>query len=284
MKFALFLGCKIPFYLKEYELSTRAIADALDIQLIDVDFNCCGYSIRNYDFESYILSAARNLALSEQKDLNIITPCMCCFGSFKNAIYFLENNKTLKTKINEILQEENLTWTGKCEVKHILSVLYHDIGLDFIKKQIKEPNKNLKVAASYGCHGLRPSNVLRFDNALSPTIFENLVNITGAQSVSWSKRLDCCGNPLWGKNNSLSLDLMRKKLLSAKKSEADCICSACTYCQIQFDTVQSEEIIEKQDQIPSILFPQLLGLSMGISKKELGINYNKIKIPKIDIA
>ena len=282
MKFALFLGCKIPFYLKEYGLSTQVVLNALDVKLIDIEFNCCGYPIRSYNFESFIFSAARNLALAEQQNLSIITPCMCCYGSLKHAEYFLRKNHSLKTKINELLREENLTWNGSCEVRHLLSVLFHDVGIGAIKKQIKHPCGSLRVAASYGCHALRPSAVVELDNhPLNPTIFEDLVTVTGAVSVDWHRRLECCGNPLWGKNNSLSLDLMQKKLSSARESKADGLCSACTYCQIQFDKVQKAELIQNQEEMPSILYPQLLGLSLGLPEKELGLEYNMLKINKL---
>ena len=281
MKFALFSGCKIPFYLKEYELSSRAVLKALEVELIDLEFNCCGYPIRSYDFESFIFSSARNLALAEKQNLNIITPCMCCFGSLKHAEYFLKKDDSLKTKVNKLLQKEDLYWHGSCEVKHLLSVLFHDVGIASIKKQIKHPNEGLKVASSYGCHALRPGEILNFDNPQFPTIFEDLVNVTGAESVDWQRRLECCGSPLWEKNNELSLDLMQKKLSSAINAEADCLCSACTYCQIQFDTVQHAKLIKNQVEMPSILYPQLLGLSLGMSAKNLGLENNKIKINKL---
>lgn len=281
MKFALFSGCKIPFHLKEYELSSRAVLKTLEVELMDLEFNCCGYPIRSYDFESFIFSAARNLALAEKQNLNIITPCMCCFGSLKHAEHFLKKDDSLKTKINKLLQKENLSWHGNCEVKHLLSVLFHDVGIASIKKQVKHPNEGLKVAASYGCHALRPGEILNFDNPLFPTIFEDLVNVTGAESVDWQRRLECCGSPLWEKNNELSLDLMQKKLSSARDAAADCLCSACTYCQIQFDTVQHAKLIKNQAGMPSILYPQLLGLSLDIPAKDLGLENNKIKTGKI---
>ena len=281
MKFALFLGCKIPFHLEHYGFSSQAVLKNLGIELEEIEFNCCGYPIRSYNFESFILCAARNLALAEQQNLNIITLCKCCFGSLKHADYFLRKSNPLKDKINNLLREEGLNWKGTTDIRHLLSVLFHDVGINFIKKQIKQTHTGLKVAASYGCHALRPSPILNFDNPILPSLFESLVSVSGAESVEWDKRLDCCGNPLWGKNNSLSLDLMRKKISSAKEAGADCLCSACTHCQIQFDTVQKTELLPHQSEMPSILYPQLLGLSLGLSQKDLGLEYSKIKVTKL---
>ena len=283
MRFALFSGCKIPFYLAHYEASTRAVLAALGVELVDIEFNCCGYPARNIHFESFILSAARNLALAQQSNLNILTPCKCCFGSLKHAEYLLSEDSSLKDDMNAILREEGLELGESIEIKHLLSVLAHDVGIDAIKARIERPYNGLKIAVHYGCHALRPSKILQFDNPLEPTIFESLVAVTGAEPVDWAMRLDCCGNPLWGKNNDLALDLTRKKLASAKQAGADYLCAACTYCQIQFDAVQAAELVqkEKSEAQPSILYPQLLGLSLGLPGEMLGVECNTIDISNV---
>jgi len=279
MKFALFLGCKIPYFVPQYETSMRMVLKALEIGLEDVEFNCCGYPVRNLHERSYVLSSARILALSESRNLGILTPCKCCYGSLKKAQYLLENHPNLRDEINESLADENLKYEGRIEVKHLLSVLFHDVGLSVIKEKITNPYEGLKIATHYGCHALRPSKVVQFDDPLAPTLFDRLVEVTGAESVDWSLKLQCCGNPLWGKNDALSLDLSVKKLEDAAESGAHALCVACTYCQIQFDTVQKEHIAGKASKVilPSILYPQLLGLAMGMDPGALGMDVNKIK-------
>ena len=279
MNFALFLGCKIPYFVPQYETSMRIVLKALEVGLEDIEFNCCGYPVRNLHERSYVLSSARNLALAESRNLSILTPCKCCYGSLKKAQYLLENHPSLRDEINEILAEENLRYEGRIEVKHLLSVLLHDVGLPGIKEKITHPYKGLKIAVHYGCHALRPSKVVQFDDPLAPTLFDRLVEVTGAESIDWPLKLQCCGNPLWGKNDALSLDLTVKKLEDAEKSEAHALCVACTYCQIQFDTVQKEHIAGKKSKVsmPSVLYPQLLGLAMGMDPGALGMDMNKIK-------
>lgn len=279
IKFALFPGCKIPYFVPQYETSMRMVLKELDVELEDIEFNCCGYPIRNLHERSYVLSSARILALSESRNLGILTPCKCCYGSLKKAQYLLETHPNLRDEINEILAEEDLKYEGRIEVKHLLSVLFHDVGLEAIKEKITNPYEGLKIATHYGCHALRPSKVVQFDDPLAPTLFDRLVEITGAVSVDWPLKLQCCGNPLWGKNDALSLDLSVKKIEDAAKSEAHALCVACTYCQIQFDTVQKEHIAGRASKvtIPSILYPQLLGLAMGMEPGALGMDRNKIK-------
>lgn len=280
MKFALFLGCKIPFFLQHYASSTRAVLDVLGVELIDIEFNCCGNPISDLSLEALILLGARNLALAQQQDLDILTPCKCCFGNLKRTAYFLKENDSLRKEINELLKDEGLQWDGRTEVKHLLSVLYHDIGFDTIAAQIRHPYDGLKVAVHYGCQALRPSKIMNFDNPFDPTIFENLVEITGAETVDWRRRLDCCGNPVWEINNRLSLDLMQKKLSDSRQAGAHYLCAACTHCQIQFDTNQGTEVAQQglNDNLASILFPQLMGLSLGLPEADLGLENNKVDI------
>jgi heterodisulfide reductase subunit B len=76
MKFALLRCCVTSIFLKQYESATNAVLAALGIGLVDVkEFNCCGYPLKNFDFTTYALSSARNLALAEKHKLNILTLC-----------------------------------------------------------------------------------------------------------------------------------------------------------------------------------------------------------------
>lgn len=86
--YSYFAGCKIPYYLPEYGSSTLALLDRFDIELQDLEFKCCGYPVRDIDFQSFLLAGARNLALAEQQNTDIVTPCKCCFGSLKFVEYY----------------------------------------------------------------------------------------------------------------------------------------------------------------------------------------------------
>ena len=285
MKFALFLGCNIPARLTQYESSSKAVLGKLGVELVDIEeFNCCGYPLRNIDFKSSMLAAARNLALAEKENLNMVVLCKCGFGMLKHAAHILKEDTSLLKEINNILKEEGLEFKGGIEISHLLSVLYHDVGLDNIKEKITRPYKDLKIATHYGCHALRPSEITQFDDPVNPTLFDKLVALTGAESIDWEKRLDCCGAPLFGSNDDLSMDLTEKKLSDARQSGADFLCNACSYCHIQFDTVQSMINSKggKNHSLPPILYPQLLGLSLGIDGETLGLGENKIDITSVE--
>jgi len=285
MKYALFLGCQIPAHLNQYETSAKAVCKRLDVGLVDVkQFNCCGYPVRNLDFKTFVLFSARNLALASREKLNVMSLCKCCYGSLKKADHLLKEDTSLRDEINTSLQKEGLQYEGDVEVKHLLSVLFHEVGLDAIKEKVARPFADLNIATHYGCHALRPSEIVQFDDPVAPSIFDQLVELTGATSIYWPAQLECCGGPLLGINDELSMDLTDKKRADAKQHGAHYLCAACTYCQIQFDAVQQmiSSTRGTNHELPSILYPQLLGLSMGLEARALGLELNQLSLDTIE--
>lgn len=279
IKYALFLGCNIPARVRQYETSARSVFAELGVDIKDIkEFNCCGYPLRNSDFKTFVLFSARNLALAEKLGLNMIMLCKCCYGSLKMAEHHMKENSFLKDEVNETLAKEGLEYNGNLEIKHFLSALYSDIGINTLKEKITRNFKNLKIATHYGCHALRPSNIMQFDDPIAPVIFDRLVELTGAKSIDWALKLECCGAPVLGINDDLSMNLTKRKLTDGKQAGADYLCTACPWCHLQFDSVQKMMIEQRRinNHLPAILFPQLLGLAMGIDKETLGINMNQI--------
>ncbi len=273
MKFALFSGCNIPARVSQYADATAAVFEKLDIELVEfAEFNCCGYPVRNLDQRAFVLSAAKNLAVAEAAGLDIMAMCKCCYGSLKKAEDILSRDQDLKMDVNAILAKEKLHYEGRVRVNHLLSVLHRDVGLKSLEPLISKSYSGLQIAVSYGCHALRPSKLTGFDDPVSPVIFDELVEITGAYSVDWARKLDCCGAPLTGINDRLAMDMALSKLASAKEAGAHFVCTACPYTHLQFDWVQHRmaQNSENWEPVVPILYPQLLGLSMGIDEQSLG--------------
>lgn len=285
MNYTLFLGCNIPSRVPQYQDAAEAVCKQLDIRLVPIkEFMCCGYPVRNIDEFSFLLSAARNLALAEQKQLDLMVLCKCCFGSLKMAEFHLKQNKDIREAVNRVLTKENLTYKGDLVVKHFLSVLHEDVGVKRLKSRVTATFKKLNIAASVGCHALRPANITRFDSPASPMLFDDLVKLTGARSIDWSKKSECCGAPLLGINDDLSRAIMEKKLTNAKQAGAHFISVACPYSFLQFDHFQSQvaENDKKYQPLGAVLYPQLLGLTMGIDSTALGIGRNQINISSLE--
>ncbi|MGD8252138.1 MAG: CoB--CoM heterodisulfide reductase iron-sulfur subunit B family protein [Desulfobacterales bacterium] len=269
MAFVYFPGCKIPYHLPGYDSATRAVLGAFEIDLITPDLTCCGYPIRHRNADAFVYSAARVMAIAQELGHPLLTPCMCCYGSLKHADHRLRNHPPLEKAVNALLAEEGLRWTSEIAVRHLLSVLHDDIGVDAISRRTATPIGPMTVAAHYGCHGIRPARIMAFDNPFSPVRFEKLIAATGATPIEWSQRTDCCGSPLWGRNDALALSMMTNKLRTARRAGADRIVTGCTYCQLHFGPVRRASAVDS-DGPPAVTYPRLLGESMGIPPNLLG--------------
>jgi heterodisulfide reductase subunit B len=279
MKFALFRCCVTSIFLKQYETSTDAVLKALGVEAGEIrEFNCCGYPLKNLSYEGYLLSSARNLSLAEKGQRDILTLCNCCYGSLRQAGRILSEDLSEKDAINTKLKEEGLQYGASARVRHFLDLLYSEIGVEGIRKRVRNSFSGVKVATHYGCHLLRPSELALFDSPVSPVKFDELVKATGAESVSWTTKTECCGAPLWGINDEVSLDMTEKKIKDAQKSGAQYLVTACPYCQLQFDRVQRilKDRRGLESVLPAVMYTQLLGLSLGIGEESLGLSRNEL--------
>jgi heterodisulfide reductase subunit B len=283
--YALFLGCTIPARQPNYELSARKSLAKLGIELVDLaGFTCCcPPPVQSIDLETSLAVAAYNICLAEEADLNIVTLCSGCFESLAMTNGMLKADEELKARINKILSKAGKEFLGSKEVKHYLQVLMDDVGLERLKQKISKPLNNLKVAAFYGCHALRPSELLKFDDPERPRILENLIETLGAESVEYRNKLKCCGGLLRGYSDDLALDLAREKLSNTTKAGADCIATLCPFCFIALDLgqLQIRSKLKEEFDMPILHYSELLSLALGIDPKELALESHKIKTDKI---
>lgn len=272
MKYAYFIGCQVPGRLNNYDLATRNVAKSLGIELIDLeDAGCCGFVVNSVNSKATLFMAARVLALARKMGLDLVTLCNGCFGTLQGTVNILKHSKELQDEVNDVLKNEGLTYEN-VTVKHFVQVLYHDYGLEKIEKMLKKHFDELKVAVHYGCHVLRPDKKLKFDNAETPTILDRLVEVTGAESIYWPLKLWCCGAPTLSADDELSMQLARLKAKDAKDAGADCFVTICPFCQLQLQLTLD---------LPSLLYPQLLGLAMNMSPEEVGLNLNRVPAESI---
>lgn len=284
MRYTLFLGCNIPARVAQYHDAAKAVCTQLDINLTEVRaFECCGYSFRNINEFSFLLASARNLALAKKQGNDLMVLCKCCFGSLKTAQYILGENPQICDKINRILGPQGIVYSHDISIRHFLSVLHKDVGPDILTSHIRTRYDGLKIAASVGCHALRPAGVTGFDTPVRPTLFDDLVNVTGAEAVTWSKQSECCGAPLLGISDEVSYRIMETKLSDALQNKADFIAVACPYSFLQFDRFQTQIARQKEQWqfLAPVLYPQLLGLAMGIDKTRLGFSRNMADIDSL---
>lgn len=283
--YALFLGCIIPARQPNYELSARKALAKLGIELVDLaNMTCCAPPpIQSINLETSLSVAAHNICIAEEADLDIVTLCTGCFESLAMTNAMLKENEKLKAKVNSILSNAGEEFEGSKEVKHYLQVLVNDVGAERVKRSISKPLNNLKVASFSGCHLLRPSELLKFDDPERPHIFDDLIEALGAKSVDYRNKLKCCGGLLRGYSDDLALNIAREKLVNATKSGADCISTLCPFCFIALDLgqLQIRSKFQAEYNMPILHYTELLSIALGIDPKELALESHKIKVNKI---
>jgi heterodisulfide reductase subunit B len=273
-RFLLFLGCAIPYRVSGYEIATRKVLGKLGVELVEMpEYNCCGLPIDPVNHEMMLVLAARNLCMAEQKGLNIVALCPGCAGTLRKVNKKLKENKELREKINGYLKDTEIEFKGCVEAKHLLQLLAEDVGIDKIKRAVKKRLIGLQVAEHGGCHVTRPAEGVDFDDPENPQILRELIEATGAKYVEYTDRTACCGAPIVGVNDKITLQLAREKLVHVKEAGAQALITVCPFCHMTFDTNQPriERMFNETFKIPILHYPQLLGLAMGFSSEELAL-------------
>ena len=280
MKYSLFLGCTIPARSRNYELSARAVAAELGLEFIDIEgFSCCGFPLEASDEMGAILLAARNLALAEEMNLEICSLCSACTSMLTKTAYHLNKDRELRDTVNHELSKLGRTYKGTARVRHFARILIEDIGLEKIKNSVTRDLKGLKVATHYGCHYLKPSYIYEgFDDPQDPKTLEEILEAVGAVNIQYRRKKDCCGGPVLLSDEAVALRLAEEKLKYVKEAGADIMNLVCPFCDLMFDSNQKgiEAKFGLELNIPVLYLPQIIGLAMGLDRKELGLNLNSV--------
>jgi heterodisulfide reductase subunit B len=282
MDYSLFLGCTVPVRARNYEMSTRKVAEELGVRLVNVDgFVCCGFPIKSVHHESFLLAAASNLIIAEQRDLDVCTLCSACTSSLTEVNDLLGRDYELRAEVLRKLGiRERFRFGNKIRVKHFARILYEDVGIEKIQEKVKNRLSNLRVAAHYGCHYLKPSEIYdSFDDPENPSSLDRLIEATGAQAVEYENKSLCCGAGILAMDEEISFSMVNKKLACVCEAGSDVISLLCPFCSVMYDDNQPtvESRFNAKYEVPVMYYPQLLGLALGMDRKELGLNINRVK-------
>ncbi len=282
-KFAYFPGCSLEKMAISYNHSSVQTAKRLGIELQELeDWNCCGAT--TYFHVDQLLAytlVARNLAIAEKEGLDLVAPCSACY---KNAYFtneYIKEDPDLSEHINFALEQDDLQFLGKVNVYHIIDIFSNVVGAEGIKAKVTNPLENLRVAPYYGCQIVRPrKNGEEIEN---PQFFEEIISAMGAEPTKYGERLRCCGASLMMTSRRAALDMARILLQNAVDCGSDVIATACPLCQVNLECYQAQvnEEFGTNFSVPVLYFTQLLGLSMGIPRRQLGIGKELVSVAPI---
>jgi len=286
LSYVYFPGCSLHATAIEYDMATKAVCKVLGIEIAEMeDWNCCGataaYAV---DRLLSIVFPARDLAIADREKKDILAPCAACYHFLARANEMLREKPKLKEKTNKVLASVGLEYKGLIEVRHPLDVVINDYDLENVKKKIVKPLTGLKVAPYYGCLMIKPPTFCKFDNPENPQTLDKLTAAVGAEVVQWSEwKTRCCGGALQMIKEEAMMELSRRILVKAEEYGADCIVTACPFCHMNLDMMQSNinSAFDLKLHVPVLYFSQLLGLALGLSPKELGLDKIKVSPKKI---
>ncbi|MCL6447097.1 MAG: CoB--CoM heterodisulfide reductase iron-sulfur subunit B family protein [Armatimonadetes bacterium] len=278
MKIGFFVGCNTAFNRPDLEQAVRYALPALGVELDNLDGQSCCPSwgtLPSVDVAGWCAVGARNLALAEEKGLDIVTVCGSCYGSLAEAKYKLDHDPELKTRVNELLRNIGREYKGTSQVRLAHYYLDHELGPDRIREALKYKLDGFTIALQPGCHSLWPSKVYfdKEEDTFHPRVLKEMCEALGATVGYYTRLLDCCGmGAMRSADMEKSFHLVEKKLVSMKEEvNPDLLVTGCSSCLLQFDTAQ--KFLQKDKkikfEIPVLHYMQLLALCLGADPEQV---------------
>ena len=275
-KYGYFLGCVMPAKMPWAEKSTMLVAKKLGL---DFDYMketlCCARPgvWKTIDLDSWRTLTAQNLSLAEKQGITLVDTCNGCWQSHYEVWQELKEEPEKMEMVNEHLAKAGLHYNGTVEVKHFLQVLYEDVGIATIKKNIKRP-VNIKMMRHVGCHARK------LGNDVLPRYFDEIMKAAGVEIIETPYDMMCCGLLLFFADPKMSIYRnVFKKFKLAQDNGVDAITIICSGCYDQFD--RGTKILAEQGDptgeiknfdIPIVHFSEILALAFGYKPEEFGMD------------
>ncbi len=282
MEYLYYPGCSLESSAKAYDQATRWVFKRLGLNLQELeDWNCCGATMYMSIKETISLAfSARNLALAEKVNGEIVAPCSSCYTILNKTNHVLQENFILRAKVNQSLKRAGLEYRGKVRVRHPLDVLVNDVGLEAIRQKAAFSLEGIRLAPYYGCQIVRPDGF--FDDRENPMTMDRLFASLGATIVPYPVKLRCCGGMLMTTFPEVALRLNREIIAAAVEARAEAIVTTCPLCQINLDAYQDKinRLFGTEFKMPVLFFTQLLALSLGADRYVAGCKENIVPVPE----
>jgi heterodisulfide reductase subunit B len=258
MRFSYYPGCSAHKTAKEYDASARALCHALGVELDELtDWNCCGSSTASHT--NHQLSTAlslRNLILA---DADLATICAFCFNRLNSVQTHIDQEPGLREEVEQIVGRPH---RPQIKIRHLLDILFNDVGLGTLQEKVTRPLTGLKAVTYYGCLLVRPQDITGFDDPEHPVIMDQLLEAVGVDCLDWSYQTECCGASLSITRPDLARRLVRTLFIAADEAGADCLVTACPLCFANLETRA------ENGKMPVFYFTELLGWAFEIPEAE----------------
>lgn len=279
-KYLFYPGCSLQRSARPYLDSLVAIQPEMAMELEEVDdWNCCGATEYGsvYAVARHAL-VARNLANAQEQangtPPTVVAPCSACYLNLSKTDYVLRTDKRMAASVDDALQAGGLTYRpGSVASRHLLDVIYNDVGLDEIRSHVVNPLKGLRVAPYYGCMIVRPDLDKRFGSTEYPHELDEILAALGATVIDFPLKTHCCGGHMTQISPEVAYEMIRRLVAAGDHYRADVMVTLCPMCQLNLDAYQGDmnNHFKTDYHVPVLYFTQLMGLAFGHDPLELGL-------------
>ncbi len=281
MKYAYYPGCSGHGTSVEYEASTRAVCNALNMDLVEIeDWNCCGSTpAHSVSHELSGALAARNLMQAAKTGADcVISPCPSCSSNLKMARHRMQN-PAFKAKVDELLDAPTPAnadgGADLMETYSVLQAIVENVGVENIASRVTYPLEGIKVVTYYGCLLSRPAHVAKFDDPENPVSLDNIMKALGAEVLPFALKTECCGAAMGIPDVNIPGSLSGRILDTAKAVGAEAVVTACPLCHMNLDLRQRQAArISKKSffGLPVFYYTQLIALAFGLPKNAMRLD------------
>lgn len=257
--YSYFPGCTSHSTAVEYDLSTKAVLKALGVELVEIeDWNCCGAAaVHSMNKLLSLCLPARNIAMAQKTDLELVIPCAGCFNMLKRAERVLKTDPEMRKEVESIV---GFTYREDLKIRALIDMVVNGIGFSRIEEKVERPLTGLKVACYYGCALVRHPRVTQLDEPENPQYLDRLMSALSAAPVDWSYKVDCCGADLALTHGDRVVKLVDRIVGMAQEAGAQCLVCSCGLCQINLEMRQDVDALG----LPVFYFTELMGVAFGL--------------------
>lgn len=277
-KLGFYPGCSLKGSSSEYAQSVLAVAKAFDLELTEInDWNCCGATAaHNMNKELALSLSARILALAEKQGMTeVVVPCAACYNRLTVTQHELNKDEALKQRVSDIIE---MPISGNLQILNVMQLIDKYVA-DRLEEKVTTPFGH-KVACYYGCLLVRPHNILQFDRLEDPQSMDILMKRSGAEPIEWGFKTECCGAGFSVSKTDVVAKLSGNIVKDAADRGAEAIIVACPMCQSNLDMrrPQINEYLKQKIDIPVLYITQAIGLAVGLSPKEVGLQKHFVPV------
>lgn len=266
----------MPLRFPGIELAARRVFAELGVPCADLEgYSCCPEPVvlGLADRDMALAVSARNLALAERVDADLLVMCNGCYETLAEADVALRHDDALRGRVDQHLAAIGARYEGKIRVRHFVEFLHEEVGVARIAAHVKVP-VDVSVAVHYGCHLFR--EVESVDTRRKPRMLRALIEASGARVVDYGLEDLCCGFPIsqFDKGAGIRERLLPKlRALGATNAEALAFC--CPACLTQFETGQGPagDLAAEVTRYPCIHVLELLALAFGMRPADLHLDF-----------